>query len=181
MKKIVSIFIALGTILLVPIIAYFVLTASTPNVYAVQEKVLYNLPYPGILPDNPLYFVKIIRDRITEFAIRDNSKKAEFYLLTSDKRVAMAQALSKKGKDKMAIETYSKSEKYFLMIPPLVKESKKQGVGPTSGFIDILKLSNSKHREVGEILLKELPSGMSESVTQALKLNEEVLRLIEKL
>lgn len=182
MKKNLSLFL-LSMILLIitPLFAYAIFTSSVPAVYAVQEKVVYNLPYPGLLPDHPLYFLKIVRDRITEFATRDNLKKAEFYLLTSDKRIAMALALAKKGRDKLAVETFVKGEKYFFNIPKLVIESKKQGVSAPSGFVDTLKLSNAKHHEVGEILIKDLPQGTSDILMEGLKINETLKKEIEKL
>lgn len=90
-----------------------------------SEKVVYELPYPGILPDNPLYFVKIVRDRIIEFLTRDNIKKAQLYLLFSDKRAASALVLVQNGKNSLAITTLSKGEKYFDQIP-LFDQLKKQ-------------------------------------------------------
>lgn len=168
-------------LMLTPLIAYSIITSSVPSVYASNEKVIYNLPYPGLLPDHPLYIFKILRDKITEFATRDNLKKAELYLLTSDKRIAMAQTLAKKGRDKLAVETFTKGEKYFFKIPGLLIESKKQGVSAPSGFVDMLKLSNAKHYEVGKNLVKDLPAGMNDSIMPALKLNEELKVKIEKL
>ena len=73
-------------VVLVPFVTYFVLGASDTLVKTPQEKVIYNLPYPGLLPDNPLYITKIMRDKITDFLTRDNLKKAELYLLYSDKK-----------------------------------------------------------------------------------------------
>jgi hypothetical protein len=182
MKKKLS-YLAIFSILviLIPLLTYVIITSSVSQAFATQETVVYNLPYPGVLPDNPFYFLKIFRDRLTEFATRDNLKKADFFLITSDKRVAMAQDLAKKGRDKLAVETYTKAEKYFFQILPLLIESKKQGVSAPSSFIDTLKLSNAKHHEVGETLIKELPAGMNDSLIQALKINEELKARIEKL
>lgn len=168
-------------ILLTPIITYIIINLSVSQVYAVQENVVYTLPYPGILPDNPLYILKIIRDRITEFATRDYIKKSELYLLNSDKRVVMAQALVKKGKNKLAIDTFMKGEKYFFQIPKLIITSKKQGVSPSSEFVETLKLSNARHHEIGETLIKDLPLGFTEEVMLILKLNESIRSEIEKL
>ena len=181
MHKVVSWFLIAICLLIIPFAVYTMVLGSVSQLYAVQEKVLYNLPYPGILPDNPIYFIKIVRDRITEFATREQLRKAQVYLLMSDKRVAMAQALVKKGKDQLAIDTFTKAEKYFLKIPSLITSSKKQGNSPTSGFIDTLKLSNAKHREIGQSLLKDLPQGMNESVMQALNITNQIRQQVEKL
>ena len=68
-------------------------------------KVEYELPYPGLLPDNPLYYLKAIRDNILKFLIRDPMKKAEFDLLQSDKRLGASYALLKKGNYDLCITT----------------------------------------------------------------------------
>ncbi len=179
MKKVVVLILSLLFILLIPFATYIM--EYVPVKAVAQEKVLYNLPYPGILPDHPLYIVKIIRDRLLEFGTRDNLKKAELYLLNSDKRFAMAIALSKKGKEKQAIEVASKGEKYFLKIPQLLIDAKKQGSGSSSEFVDTLKLSNAKHKEVLETFLKELPQGLTESIGIILRLNTEAKKIIEAL
>lgn len=176
--------------ILIPLLFILIFLVVPPAIYLLdysqtitmqQEKVPYNLPYPGILPDHPLYFIKAIRDRFLYLRTRDNLKKAEVYLLLSDKRVAMAIALAKKGKDKLAITTFSKGEKYFSYIPKLVSDSKEQGVSPQSDFLNNLKLSNTKHREVAETLLKELPQGQNYAISLILKMNADIKAQLEKL
>lgn len=146
-----------------------------------QEKIIYDLPYPGILPDHPLYFLKVIRDRALELGTRDPMKKAELYFLLSDKRVSMAIELAEKRKDTLAVSTLSKGEKYFLKIPDLIVTSQKQGVGPATGFIDKLKQSNMKHREVAETLLKELPDGQAAAMNEIINMNSEIRRKLNDL
>ncbi len=51
-----------------------------------KKTIEYALPYPGLLPDSPLYILKAIRDRIIEVLISDTMKKANFELLAADKR-----------------------------------------------------------------------------------------------
>lgn len=178
MKKIVLIAFVLLFIFAIPFLTYVMEYAP---VRAVQETVLYNLPYPGILPDNPLYIVKAIRDQLLIFGTRDNIKKAELYLLLSDKRIAMAVALAKKGKEKQAIEVAGKAEKYFIKIPQLLTDAKKQGSGNPPGSIVTLKLSNAKHREILETFLKEFPQGLSDSINGILLINQQIEKSLEKL
>lgn len=158
---------------------YFVLGASETLVKTPQEKIAYNLPYPGLLPDSPLYFVKIVRDRITDFLTRDNLKKAELYLLYSDKRAVMSLVLAHKGKSQLAIDTFAKGEKYFLKIPDLLKSAKKQGGQAPSNFFETLKLSNAKHKELIEELIKILPQGLDQSLTQLSDFNQRIKFEIE--
>ena len=181
MKNIARLILIVFTLVVLPLTAYFVMESSGATIDTAANKVAYDLPYPGILPDHPLYFVKIIRDRITEFVSRDTIKKAEVYLLFSDKRVSMSMSLAEKGKNKQAIETFSKAEKYFIKIPPLLKTAKKQGSAAPSSFVETLKLSNSKHRELINELLKTLPAGLNESLNEVLNINNEIKSDLESL
>src|SRR5271154_6818482 len=45
----------------------------------------YQLPYPGMFPDNPLYFLKVFRDQLTAFFLSKPLDRAQFDLLQSDK------------------------------------------------------------------------------------------------
>lgn len=168
-------------IVLVPFVTYFVLGASETLIKTPQEKVIYNLPYPGLLPDSPLYITKVVRDKITDFLTRDNLKKAELYLLNSDKRTSMSLALAAKGKNQLAIDTFIKGEKYFLKIPKLLILAKKQGAQAPSNFVETLKLSNSKHKELIEELIKTLPQGLNVSLTQLSDINQQIKTEIESL
>jgi len=89
----------------------------------------YTLPYPGILPDNPLYMIKTIRDRIVTFFISDPLKKSAFFLLQSDKRIEASWYLLKKDprNDDLALSTLSKSTNYLEMAIQQVRVAKDAG------------------------------------------------------
>lgn len=146
-----------------------------------QDKVEYNLPYPGILPDHPLFILKKARDKILELTTRDTMKKVELYLLLSDKYFAMAKALATNGKDKQAMITLEQGEIYFTKIPSLIEISRKQGVSPSADLVQRLQLSNEKHKEVAEELLKGLAQGQEETINRVLKLNAEMKKKVGKL
>lgn len=173
-KRVLSIFLVTLTITALTIFLNTFSYSQTHLTGEEEQKVLYNLPHPGLLPDNPLYFIKVLRDNIIDFSTRDTMKKAELYLLYADKKASMALALAQKGKNKVAASVYSEGEKQFLQIPQLLETSKKQGVSPSSEFITKLRLSNAKHQEVGEILISELSKGETETITAALKSTEEI-------
>lgn len=89
----------------------------------------YTLPYPGILPDNPLYALKMLRDRVVGYLISDPVKKAEFNLLQADKRLASAIGLMDKGgKTALSEETLSKGANYFEEALNKAREAKEQGM-----------------------------------------------------
>lgn len=92
-----------------------------------QQAVNYELPYPGLLPDSPLYFLRVTRDRIVGLLISDPLIKAEFNLLQADKRLNAGIYLFNKKKIGLAYTTVSKAENYFGEAIDRVKEAKREG------------------------------------------------------
>lgn len=181
MRNVIRYLLIILFLVLVLPVTYVVMETSGATIDTPQNKVIYTMPYPGILPDHPLYFIKIARDRINEFMTRDQLKKAEIYLLYSDKRAAMAMTLAKKGKNKLAIETFSKAEKYFIKIPQLLRSAKAQGSSAPSSFVETTKLSNAKHKELIDELIKTFPQGLNEPLTSLSLLNDQVRFELENL
>lgn len=145
------------------------------------KKINYNLPYPGILPDHQLYFIKVVRDSVLEFFTRDYIKKAELNLLLADKKAVMALELSKKNKWSMAKKYILQAESYYPKIVENIDVSKKQGKSASGDFILKIKLSNEKHKEIIEDLIKNAPKGEAVNFEQALKLNKEVNNKLAKI
>jgi len=67
------------------------------------QPVEYALPYPGMLPDNPLYFLKQVRDWIMEKIIADPVRKIEFYVLQSDKDINASVFLNAKKESALGL------------------------------------------------------------------------------
>ena len=160
---------------------FYVFNYSQPVTLSSDNTVAYELPYPGILPDHPLYFVKALRDKLQDFFTRDNVKKAELYLLYSDKRLAMAEALAKKGKNDLSVTTLSKGEKYFLKIPDLLKNAKEQGSAATPEFVSRVRLSNQKHKELIGELIQEFPQGEQQTFDPILKMDDAITQKLQGL
>ena len=118
---------------------------SSPS--AVMEVVQYEIPYPGLLPDNPLYYLKVIRDNILKFLISNPRKKTECSLLQADKRLGAAKLLLEKGKGELSITTLSKSGNYFEDAISNVQKAKKQG-DDTNAILDQLLKASQKHQEI---------------------------------
>lgn len=114
---------------------------------AAKPKSTYQLPYPGLLPDHPLYVLKATRDRIIDFLITDSLKKAEFTLLQADKRLSMAIALVEKGKQDLAESTVSKGETYMDRSVGYLEKARAEGKD-VAGFSRKLIASLEKHEEV---------------------------------
>lgn len=113
----------------------------------VPSHVNYQLPYPGILPDNPLYFLKMIRDKIVGLLISDPLKKAEFDLLQSEKRTNAGFYLSKKGEFALSESTVSKGENYFDLAISSVRQAEKQGEN-VKNIVHTMTVSSLKQQEV---------------------------------
>lgn len=150
----------------------FIFLATAQEVKIEVKKTIYDLPYAGILPDHPLFFLKNIRDRVFEFATRDQLKKANLYLLLSDKRMRMAIELFEKGKGMLAVDSVVKAEAYFLKIPDLLTTSKKQGAAADGVFILRLKTAIEKHREIIESLIKDVSDSERKKLEEILKVNK---------
>ena len=147
---------------------------ASPKDLIKDGTVVYELPYAGITPENPLYFLKQLRDQVKEFLTRDYIQKAEFLLLSSDKRAHIAIILAENGKTRQSVEV--------LAVPGILKDSKKQGTAPSERFVYTLKLSNSKHREIIQELAKMLPQGQDEQVLSALiDLNQRIATELDRL
>lgn len=146
-----------------------------------DKKVVYELPYPGILPDHPFYFLKELRDRALDVTTRDDTRKAELYIQFSDKYLNTAVALAKKGRETQADEILISGEKYSLRVPDLFKKAKQQGAGPTQQLVDRLKQSNEKHKEVIQELMKTTSQRDKRSLEKALSINNQIKKQIGNL
>ena len=122
---------------------------ATPSSETTPRRVNYELAYPGMLPDNPFYILKVIRDGIVKMLINDPFKRAKFSLLNSDKRIFAGKLLLDKGKDVLALDTIEKSNNYFDDALVAIKTLKKQN--PKSPdiepFLQKMKASGQKHSE----------------------------------
>jgi hypothetical protein len=121
----------------------------TQTQVATPTPVVYELPYPGILPNSVLYQLKVLRDRIIGFLIADPLKKSQFDILQADKRVAAASALAAiPGSDpELVISTLSKATNYMVTARESIQLAAKQGV-PTGDVTAQFIRSASKHRDV---------------------------------
>lgn len=123
---------------------------ATPSSTTTPKRVNYELAYPGMLPDNPFYVLKVVRDGIVKILINDPFKRAKFSLLNSDKRIFAGKLLLDKGKDKLAMETIEKSNNYLDEAVFAIKALKKQS--PKSSdiepFLQQMKAASQKHREL---------------------------------
>jgi hypothetical protein len=133
-----------------------------------SQQINYELPYPGLLPDSPLYFLRAIRDKIVGLLISDSLKKSEFNLLQADKRLNAGIYLFNKGKTSLALSTISKAENYFSKALDNMEEAKKQGES-TSEIEGRLKDALKKHEQELDFLTKNVNANFKVNFEKELK------------
>lgn len=142
------------------------LTAPTPTPSSVD----YYLPYPGILPDHPLYWLKMIRDRVLLWLTREPTARLERLLLYADKRVGAAEALIKGGKADLGISTASKAEKYLEQAVEQLEAVKDEA--KTQALREKLEKATLKHKEVLEGVLERVPDPAKPAIERAIEYSQ---------
>jgi len=112
-----------------------------------KPKIEYYLPYPGLLPDSPLYKLKAARDRVTLWLTWTAEGKARKELLFADKRVNAGVVLIEGGKSELGVTTITKAEKYMESAVVRVEKEMKSGKDVKSVAIELSK-ALPKHIEV---------------------------------
>lgn len=125
----------------------------TPSDVMTEQKEEYLLPYPGILPDHPLYFLKALRDRILEALIVDPLRKSEFYLLQADKRLNMAIFAGNRGAAAQVAQSVTSAEQFMERTVQGLVAFKNAGSQVPASTVDRLEKSLVKHAEVLDELI----------------------------
>lgn len=112
------------------------------------QRVEYILPYPGMLPDHPLYVLKNLRDTVIEVLIADPITKAEFYILQADKKLNMSITLVGLGKSIQAQEVLTQALASRTQAVALLEITVKSGKQIPAFVTEKLTLSLRKHQEV---------------------------------
>lgn len=127
---------------------------SSETAMMVDQKSTYTLPFPGMLPDNPLYFLKAMRDGVIGFLISDPLKKTQFDLLKADKKVAEAVYLvNHKQNESLAISSSTEGQEFFEDAIMQIEKARASGMNTTQLLSD-MNASSQKQEEVLSELYK---------------------------
>lgn len=169
----------------------FILIFAAKNLYAQEiaitqtseiqtsspTSVNYDLTFPGILPNHPLYKLKVLRDKISAAIISNPLKKIDFYLLQTDKGILAAAMLVDKNKIDLASETALKAEhNYTLLTYQLYRISKK----PNEEFFNRLKTASLKHQEVLQSILERVPSDKQKTFETVINFSKTNYETVER-
>lgn len=146
----------------------------TPTSTIAKVKIEYALPFPGLLPDHPLYIFKVLRDRIVVIFTRDPRQKVALFVHLADKRLAMGERLIERKKEVLAAETISKGEKYLLGAVEILREMTEAGDRPAVGLVNQVQMSVNKHREVIAELHQRVSGQAQSSMGLSLQLGADV-------
>jgi len=131
-----------------------------------QKSVDYFLAYPGLLPDHPLYSLKMVRDRVWLGLTTNALKKAELLLLFADKRLGASKALIEGNKVELGISTMTKGEKYLERAVAQERIAAEKGE-ETQAFLQKLSQATLKHQEVLMNLKEKVPESFKASLENA--------------
>lgn len=141
-------------------------------------KVDYILPYPGILPDHPLYKLKVLRDKIVLAITNNPQKKAKYRLLLADKRIYMSRLLVDKGKIALAKETALKGEHEYTLLTFGFKNANKK---PDASFMDKLTRAAAKHQELLNEIIEKVDQPDKQIFRTVLEFSQRNLDEIKKI
>jgi hypothetical protein len=140
-------------------------------------RIQYDLAYPGILPDNPLYKLKLLRDKITSFLITDPKKRVEFYILQADKGILAAAMLIDKRNIALAEQTALKAEHNMTLLNNDFPRMPKK---PDNELFTKLKTASLKHQEVLSSLIERVPADKRKTFEQVVEFSIRNSKMVEK-
>ena len=126
---------------------------ANKNSVSVNE---YQLMWPGILPDNKLYKVKLIRDKVMSYFIFSPTKKIEYKLLLADKTIYASKLLLDKGDIYDGQITAAKGENYMSqLVYDYIAVSKSNERIP-SDLTHRIQLASLKHQQLLDEMIKKV-------------------------
>lgn len=181
-KKLIVYFIILISLLLFTHRPFF---AEEQKESTASSIVKYDLAYPGILPDHPLYKLKVLRDKISLTFISDPRKKIDFYLLQADKGILATAMLIDKNKISLAEQTALKAENNMTLIsdalrPYYYRQRPNLSSPQTKTMLQKLKTASLKHQEVLNSVLKRVPKENQKTFETVLYFSKVNMENIEK-
>jgi len=133
----------------------------------VKDKVDYDFVFPGkIAPDNPLWYLKALRDKLVFFLNFNSPKKAELNLLFADKRIQFSKILFEKNKPDLATSTLYKSQMYLSKVD--IQEDM------NNDFLKQYLTATLKHRQmIEEELIPLAPEDLKPKIIKLLSYSKD--------
>lgn len=139
--------------------------------------VQYDLAFPGMLPDNPLYKLKVLRDKFISASILNPLKKIGFYILQADKGILATAMLIDKNKIDLAQTTALKAEHNFTLIAPQLYMLPER---PNKDFFKRLETAGLKRQEVLRSIINRVPKDKQKVFETVIEFSQRNLQTIEE-
>jgi len=167
-----------------PVLAAEPTTSVTPSASARPSRdgsaQISNLPTVHILPDNPLYFLKTIKERVQLLLTSNASNEANLLLSFSQKRLAEALKVAEKGKVHISEKLFEAFGKDIEAAQKKIKGVKERGQH-TYGLLIELQKTIAYQKSVVEELQGEADFYSSEVGERVEALNSFLVKIDEDL
>jgi hypothetical protein len=125
----------------------------------------YQLPVVKYLPGQPVYYLKMIQDRVSLWLTPGGKHKAELLMGYADERIATAEQLLDRGEAGIGVTTAGKGEKYFQQAIDEMRRAEKRGENVTD-LREKMAGAIFKHHEILSEMQGELqghePAGLQD-------------------
>lgn len=137
-------------ICVISIIGLFLFVGFVPKIIADEapQSFTYKFPWPGILPDNKLYKLKVLRNKLIEKMIINPVDRVTFDLLMADKTIYASKLLFEKHEVSLAKETVLKGENYFSILVQDYNKALLEHKKIPRGLDKKIDLSIKAHQEI---------------------------------
>ncbi len=177
-KKLITAVCGLSLFLISAGFVYADSSESAALISPTPKPVEYELPYPGLLPDHPLYFLRAVRDTMQNIFTSNPLKKAEFHLLQADKSVSASVLLSEKQDTlQLAGATAVEAQVHFEKALDFLGNAKTQGL-EVNELARKMHLANEKHQET-LLLLENGAEKHREEFTKAVQKAQSVEKKVK--
>lgn len=137
----------------------------------------YDLAFPGILPDHPLYKIKVFRDKLRLVVTTDPTKRIDLLLHFADKGILAGAILVDKNQWQLAKETALKAEHNMTILTP---ELYKLEEPIDQALLKKLQTASLKHQEVLSKLRERVPADDQTVFSQVIDFSKRNQSEIEK-
>ena len=137
----------------------------------------YDLAFPGILPGNIFYKLKVLRDKIQLIMTTDARKRINLLLHFADKGVLASAMLVDKKNWKLAEETALKAENNMTLLTP---EISRLSDPVDQVLLEKLQTASLKHQEIFISLKERVPTDAQLIFSQVIDFSKRNQSEIEK-
>lgn len=139
------------------------------------------LPDPGILPDNPFYFLKSFFEEMGTFFTIGELAKTERFLNLAEKRLAEAKALAEKGKSEVAERTMNRYREQLGWALTKAEQARMKGLN-TDEILTKVSEATLRHQsvliDVYERVSEQAKPAIERAMENSMRGHEEALKAI---